>query len=175
MPKLTSALLCKVPGGPTGEMGVQLVRAKEVERRFNIARAAYYKAKREGKRAAQMEEAWVTAGDALDRLEGLEFHLPSLKKAELEALVRALKVGRVVGNKSDLTKLLSDRFGDINREQFEAIKATVARGSAVALLPPPPQPSQPPPASSTEALALPAPSEDGMPAERTRSKRQRLV
>eukprot|EP00966_Prymnesium_polylepis_P252085 5827843-Prymnesium_polylepis.3 len=37
-PKLGSALLFKLPGGVTGEMGKQLVRAKEVERRLVLAR-----------------------------------------------------------------------------------------------------------------------------------------
>tara|TARA_B110001452_G_scaffold228012_1_gene203202 strand:+ start:1116 stop:1586 length:471 start_codon:yes stop_codon:yes gene_type:complete len=156
-------------------MGVRLVRAKEVERRLGIARAAHCKAKREGKRAVRMDQAWGAAGDALNRLEALDFNLPSLKRGELEALVRALDVGKVAGNKSNLAKLLSDRFGEISRAQFEVIKATVARGSAVAMLPPPPQPSQAPSAASTEPLALPEPSEGGMPAERTRSKRQRLI
>lgn len=52
-PRLTSALLFKVAGGVSGATGKALVRAKEVERRLTIARAAYSKGKRDDRSRAQ--------------------------------------------------------------------------------------------------------------------------
>ena len=177
MPKLTSALLFKLPGGVHGVVGKQLVRSKEVERRLGIARKAYNEKKRTKKRAGKADAGWGLAATALDLLAANKFNLQctELKRPHLAALVTSLQVGKGTGKKVELAQLLADRFGTITQAQFEQLKATVQRGAAVALLPPPsaaplqlPQPPQPPP---EQPLALSGPSGEAGRAGSGRPKR----
>ena len=93
IPKLTSALLFKLPGGVSGDVGTALIRAKEVERRLNIARTEANKAVREGKRAVQSEQDWSLAAQSLVELKENSFVLSKLSKGQLLSLVRALNLG----------------------------------------------------------------------------------
>ena len=180
MPKLTSALLFKVPGGVHGAMGKQLVRAKEVERRLGIARKAHNEEKRTTKRAGKADAGWGLAATALDLLAANKFNLQSkeLMRPHLAALVTSLKVGKGTGKKAELAQLLADRFGTITQAQFEQLKATVQRGAAVSLLPPPsaaslqlPQPPQDP----SLLLSCPWPSADPVVRLGTRAAAARSV
>lgn len=100
-PKLGSSLLFKLPGGVTGAIGKQLVRAKEVERRLNIARKKLNSDKREEKSAQQAETDFTVAAAALTTLEASSFDLTKLKLPELYSLERALGVGKGRGKKPD--------------------------------------------------------------------------
>ena len=150
-PKLTSALLFKLPGGATGETGRQLIRAKEVERQLAVARTEHNKEKTKARTAKRADSDWLVAQGALDDLEAAKFDLKGLSKPQLQSLVRALQVGNANGKKDALRALLVERFGTLSRDQFAAIKATVCRGVAVAALPAPQQVQGTP-------LALPAPA-----------------
>ena len=142
IPKLTSALLFKLPGGVSGEVGTALIRAKEIERRLGLARIEANKTVREEKRAVQDTDAWGSAATALEILEANSFDLSKLKKDQLAALVRALQIGKSTGlNKPALQALLVERFGNLTAEQFADIKTAVQRGVALTLLPPPPKPT----------------------------------
>ena len=109
-------------------MGKQLVRAKEVERRLAVARAAHGKDKREEKDRQRADADWPTAARALVDLEAAKFDLSALSRIQLQSLVRALKVGNANGKKDALKGLLVERFGALNRTQFDAIRAAVDRG-----------------------------------------------
>ena len=100
-PKLGSSLLFKLPGGVTGAIGKQLVRAKEDERRLNIARKKLNSDKREEKSAQQAETDFTVAAAALTTLEASSFDLTKLKLPELYSLERALGVGKGRGKKPD--------------------------------------------------------------------------
>jgi len=161
MPKLTSALLFQLPGGPTGEQGRALIRAKEIERRLAVARSSRSKDRREEKKRTEADEDWAVAAAAMATLEAGQFDLSTLSKAHLLALVRTLKVGKAVGNKDALKGLLVERFGHLNRSQFEQIKLTVTRGAAMAALP---APAPVPEDAEQGLLALPAPAPTAMAA-----------
>mmetsp|Transcript_11336 Transcript_11336/g.29936 ORF Transcript_11336/g.29936 Transcript_11336/m.29936 type:complete len:314 (+) Transcript_11336:3-944(+) len=161
MPRLTSALLFKLPGGTSGETALALVRAKEVERHLNIARTTVKKKKREEKDARVEDGDWALAGKALIDLKASKFNLQVLKKPALVALVRVLKSGKAVGNKPELRALLVERFGKISVEQFQEIEVAVQRGitrSALRTIPPLPT------GTSGVQAALEGPAEAGQPA-----------
>jgi len=138
LPKLGASLLFKLRGGATGEMGLKLIRAKEVERRLKIARVEARQKARAGKKEAQTNSDWQVAADALTDLKSKGYELGSLKKEQLLALVRVLGAGKAQGNKPELAALLTERFGNITSRQFQQIQTTVQRGLALTLLPPPP-------------------------------------
>ena len=152
MPKLTSALLYKVPGGCSGEIGKKLIRAKEVERRLNIPRSGQNKKMRDARTELKSNASWGVAADALNVLKANDFKLLALKKPQLEALVLSLNVGKHVGNKDALVGLLAARFGNITSAQFDALRLSVQRGVATASLPLPLQPPPPVPALPQPAL-----------------------
>ena len=166
MPKLTSALLYKVPGGATGAVGLKLIRSKEVMRRLTIARLAYRKGRREEKGVAVTNTSWTDAAEAMKALQANSYDLNLLSGAHLKGLVRSLDVGKPIGKKADLVDLLSARFGAITSSQFAAINLAVQRGVARASLPPglpappvvpallPPTPADAPPSPSTTPLCL---------------------
>lgn len=135
---LGASLLFKLRGGATGEMGLKLIRAKEVERRLKIARVEARQKARAGKKEAQTNSDWQVAADALTDLKSKGYELGSLKKEQLLALVRVLGAGKAQGNKPELAALLTERFGNITSRQFQQIQTTVQRGLALTLLPPPP-------------------------------------
>eukprot|EP00966_Prymnesium_polylepis_P276651 6391474-Prymnesium_polylepis.1 len=85
-PKLGSSLLFKLPGGVTGQLGKQLVRAKEVERRLDIARKVYSAEKKEGKNALRADSDWSVSAAALKHLEANAFDLKKLKLVQLQSL-----------------------------------------------------------------------------------------
>ena len=148
MPKLSSAMLFALPGGVSGHTGLSIMRAKEVERRLNIARSERAKKARAEKTAEVEDSAWGTAVEALAILKAKGFALSALKKDHLLALVRVLKVGKAAGNKPQLTAMLVERFGNITAAQFAEIELGVSRGVAVTTLPatapvPAPAPAQP--------------------------------
>ena len=89
------------------------------------------------------------AADALAQLKASSYDIECLKKPQMEALVRALKVGKTGGNRPELKEMLVKRFGGISGQQFAEIETTVSRGLAVAALPPP----------APEALQLLAPQD----------------
>ena len=155
LPKLTSALLFKVPGGATGELGKQLIRTKEVERRLNIVRANVSKDKKAERTRLQVDENWTIAAQALKDVEANNFESSVLNKPQLQSLVCVLKVGNANAKKGALAGLLVERFGTLNRDQFEAIKTTVNRGVAVAALPAPPQILALPEKDAVPAVAVP--------------------
>ena len=109
MPRLTAALLYAVPGGASGATGKALVRAKEVERRLNIARAAYYKGQRAAKADEQVSADWGVAQAALATLKANQFKLDSLTKDKLLALVRVLKAGKAMQEKQARFSRARDR------------------------------------------------------------------
>ena len=164
MPKLTSALLSKLPGGATGPQGKQLIRAKEIERRLNAARAKYRNDKKEAMGEKQKDDDFTAAAAALTELESNSFKLIALQKGPFQSLVRALGAGRATGNKPDLVALLEKKFGHITMEQFERLRAAVQRGVAQAALPAPPKPmALPEPAPKASSDAAPAAVEDTQP------------
>ena len=99
MPKLTSALLYQLPGGVTGASGKKLLRAKEVERRLNIARTELNKRDSEQRRSLQANADWGVAADGLNALKDNSFKLDKLKIPALQSLVRVLNVGKTTGLK----------------------------------------------------------------------------
>ena len=135
MPKPTSALLFKVPGGVTGEIGTKLIRAKEIERRLGIARTKLNTTVRDEKQKATDNSDWTSASGALALLKANQFDLSKLNKPQLQALVRVLKVGNAAQNKGPLQEMLHTKFCDITPAQFATIETTVHRGVALALLP----------------------------------------
>jgi len=161
LPKLTSALLFKVPGGATGELGKQLVRAKEVERRLTIARSQAAKDKREARDKTKSDADWSIAAGALTMVEASNFDIKVLNKPQLQSLVRVLKAGNATGKKDALAGLLVERFGTLSREQFDAIKTTVNRGIAVAELPAPKEVLALPENGPEPEATLPGPSTAG--------------
>eukprot|EP00966_Prymnesium_polylepis_P322212 7378479-Prymnesium_polylepis.1 len=147
MPKLTSALLFKLPGGATGETARRLVRAKEIERRLTAARAKYNQEKKKTKAQNQEENDFSVAADALGVIAADKYNLDKLNKPQLESLVRALKCGNGKANKPELKQQLTDKFGQISPEQFQSLRAAVQRGVAPAtftLVPDPPAPLEGP-------------------------------
>jgi hypothetical protein len=150
IPKLTSALLFKVPGGVSGEIGKKLVYAKEIERRLGLARSKQNASEREAKKSSTNNSDWTVASESLTLLKTNQFNLKALNKPQLQSLVRVLKVGNAALNKGPLQDLLRARFGGITASQFQALETTVQRGVALALLPP----TQ----SDGPALALPTPA-----------------
>lgn len=136
IPKLTSALLFKVPGGVSGEIGKKLARAKETERRLNIARTKANGEARDVTKKKTDNSDWSVAAGAPNLIKGNNYKLDGLKKPQLQSLVRALKVGKAVGSKGELQGLLVDKFGDLTAAQFSAIELAVQRGAALTLLPP---------------------------------------
>jgi hypothetical protein len=160
-PKLGSSLLFKLPGGVTGELGKKLVRAKEVERRLNIARKKYREEKRGGRDALRADNDWSVAAAALKELEASAFELKGLKLPQLQSLVRVLKVGKGNGTKGASILLLQAKFGDITKAQFKALCTTVHRGVAqVDLAMAAPERLALPQAPPQLAGAPPAPAED---------------
>ena len=137
-PKLGASLLFKLPGGVTGAMGKQLVRAKEIERRLNIARKDHRAGKRDEKKAQQADDDFAVAATALEELEGSSFELKKLKLSQLHSLVCALRVhngkGSWKGTKPESIKLLETKFGKISKPQFTALLVAVRRGVAQARL-----------------------------------------
>ena len=73
LPKLGSSLLFKLPGGVTGPLGKKLIRAKEVERRLNLARKNYRADKRSTKDALKADNDFSVAAGALEQLKGCNF------------------------------------------------------------------------------------------------------
>ena len=162
-PKLGSSLLFKLPGGVTGPLGKQLVRAREVERRLNVARKKYREEKRDGKKVLRDDNDWTgLAAAALKELEAHSFELKKLKLPQLQSLVRVLKVGKGNGPKPASIALLQDKFGDITKKQFQALCVIVERGVAQARL----TQADPERLALTEASSSPpsapaTPTEDG--------------
>ena len=100
-PKLTSALLFKLPGGVSGSIGKQLIRAKEIERRLGIARSKHAKEKREKRTEEKGSADWSAAATAMKDLEEQHnFELSKLLVPALQALVRCLKLGNGAGRKA---------------------------------------------------------------------------
>ena len=172
-PKLGSSLLFKLPGGVTGALGKQLVRAKEVERRLNIARKAHHTEKRDHRKAAKEDNDWSVGAAALKELEAGGFELKKLKAPQLQSLVRVLKVGKGNGSKAASITLLQDNFRGITKPKFKALCATVDRGAAqVSLATPAPERLALPQASPQPPTAPPAPAGDSpAPLALTRARR----
>ena len=129
-PKLGSGLLFKLPGGVTGAMGKQLVRAKEVERRLTLARKKFNGDKKDQKKTQQVDNDFVVAAAALKELKVNSFDLKPLSLPQLQSLVRALGNGKGTGKKAELRELLQQKFGDISAAQFQALCVKVDRGIA---------------------------------------------
>eukprot|EP00966_Prymnesium_polylepis_P049164 1137710-Prymnesium_polylepis.1 len=129
-PKLGSSLLFKLPGGVTGELGLQLVRAKEVERRLKLARMKYRSDKRDDKKEQQAGNDFAVASLALTDLQASSFELKKLKLPALHSLERALGVGAGTGRKAASITLLEKKFGNISKAQFQAIVVKINRGVA---------------------------------------------
>jgi hypothetical protein len=157
MPKLGASLLFKLPGGVTGPLGKQLVRAKEVERRLNAARKSYRAGKRDDKNAEREDNDFSVAAESLEELEAKSFELKKLKLKQLQSLVRALRVykgkGAWNGTKPESIKLLEAKFGQITKKQFQALLVAVRRGVAQVSL----TASSAPPALPQPIPELPAP------------------
>mmetsp|Transcript_10295 Transcript_10295/g.30501 ORF Transcript_10295/g.30501 Transcript_10295/m.30501 type:complete len:454 (-) Transcript_10295:36-1397(-) len=130
-PKLGASLL---PGGVSSPLGKKLIRAKEVERRLNIARKAYKAGNRESKKAATADTDFAVSATALEQLEASGFELKKLKAKQLQSLVRALRVhkgkGAWRGTGAESIKLLETKFGKITKAQFQALIVAVQRGVA---------------------------------------------
>ena len=118
-PKLGSGLLFKLPGGVTGDVGRQLVRAKEVERRLTLARKKFNGDKKDQKKTAQADNDFVVAAGALKDLKESSFDLQPLSLPQLQSLVRALGSGKGTGKKAELRELLQQKFGGISTAQFQ--------------------------------------------------------
>ena len=129
-PKLGASLLFRLPGGVTGEVGKQLVRAKEVERRLTIARKQYNSDKKDQKKAQRADNDFVVAAGALKDLKASKFDLKPLSLPQLQSLVRALSGGKAKGNKPELRELLQKTFGGISAQQFQELCVKVDRGVA---------------------------------------------
>eukprot|EP00966_Prymnesium_polylepis_P198024 4588741-Prymnesium_polylepis.1 len=157
-PKLGASLLFKLPGGVSGPLGKQLIRAKEVERRLNLARKTYRAGKRDDKNAEREDNDFSVAAAALEELEAKSFELKKLKAKQLQSLVRALRVykGKAVwnGSKPDSIKLLQEKFGQITKKQFQSLLVAVSRGIAQVGL----KATSPPPALPQPPPELPAPT-----------------
>ena len=108
-PKLTSALLFKVPGGVTGETGRALLRAKEIERRLGVARTEASKKRREARASERATSDWSLAAQSISDLEAAGGELGKLTNEKLSALVRVLKLGNGQGNKAALVASLAAR------------------------------------------------------------------
>ena len=164
MPKLTSALLYQLPGGVTGASGKKLLRAKEVERRLNIARTELNKRDSEQRRSLQANADWGVAADGLNALKDNFFKLDKLKIPALQSLVRVLNVGKTTGlKKNGLCDLLSNRFGHITPQEFAELQTTVQRGVSLVALPAPPMaPQLTGEGASATAVSLTPPSTQGL-------------
>ena len=99
-PKLGSSLLFKLPGGVTGAIGKQLVRAKEVERRLGIARKKFNSEKKDEKKARQSDMDFEVAAAALNTLKESKFELKQF--APLGALVAFGCVAAIIGHRRPL-------------------------------------------------------------------------
>ena len=158
-PKLGSGLLFKLPGGVTGDVGRQLVRAKEVERRLTLARKKFNGDKKDQKKTAQADNDFVVAAGALKDLKESSFDLQPLSLPQLQSLVRALGSGKGTGKKAELRELLQQKFGGISTAQFQALCVKVDRGVAqLTLTTSAPEQLMLPCVPETTAVGAPAPT-----------------
>ena len=96
----TFTIRCTASGRRQPEVGKQLVRAKEVERRLIIARKQFNSDKKDQKKAQQADNDFVVAAGALKDLKASKFDLKPLSLPQLQSLVRALSGGKAKGKKA---------------------------------------------------------------------------
>lgn len=155
---------------------MQLIRAKEIERRLGVARMAASKQRREAKAIERATSDWTVAAQAITDLEAVGGELAKLTNAQLAALVRVLKLGNGQGKKAALVAALAARVSNASRETLAALRASIERGAAasdLALALPAPRAALPNPEPDSRVAANPpaAATVEPLPLARRRQRR----